>query len=133
MKHTPTGCGAFKNLEYYPKRKDNKKINGFSNTYKRMSWDKPAPIRTMNNGNIGSCDNVHPGYLKSDGTYSDARVLTIHELLIISSLPTDWNIPNWVNETLIRQVIGEGIPPLLMKNILREIKIKDEKSRILNN
>lgn len=124
MKHTPTGQSAFKNQEHYPKREDNQKINGFSNTYKRMSWDEPASIRTMNNGNIGSHSNVHPGYPKLDGTYSDARVLTIHELLIISSLPTDWNIPNWASETLIRQVIGEGVPPLLMKNILGEIKIK---------
>ncbi|CAI2162248.1 13533_t:CDS:2 [Funneliformis geosporum] len=87
MKHTPTGCSAFKNLKHYPKKEDSQKINGFHNTYKRMNWDEPAPARTMNSGNIGSHNNVHPGNLKPDGTYSDARTLTVHELLIVSSLP----------------------------------------------
>ncbi|MDQ7066585.1 MAG: hypothetical protein Q9M40_00455 [Sulfurimonas sp.] len=30
---------------------------------------------------------------KEDGTYSDARVLTPLELMILTSLPADWNIP----------------------------------------
>lgn len=122
MKNTPTGCSAFKNIEHYPKKENKEKISGFHNTYKRMNWDAPAPARTMNNGNIGSHNNVHPGYKKPDGTYSDARVLTIHELLIVSSLPINWNIPEWASETLIRQVIGEAVPPLLMKNVLKKIK-----------
>ena len=53
--------------------------------------------------------------------YSDARTLTIYELLILSSLPTDWNIPDWANETLIRNVIGEGIPPLLIKKAVETL------------
>ena len=61
-----------------------------------------------------------------DGTeeeryYSDARTLTIYELLIVSSLPLDWNIPEWASDTLIRKVIGEGIPPLLIKTALMQI------------
>ena len=56
-----------------------------------------------------------------DGTYSDARVLTPLELMILSSLPTDWNIPHDTPEILIRQVIGESIPPLLIKKIASKI------------
>lgn len=74
----------------------------------------------MYNRTIGSQNNVHPGrYIGKDSDgydlYSDARVLSIYELMIITSLPHNWNIPEWASEHLIRQVIGEGIPPLLVK------------------
>ena len=39
----------------------------------------------------------------------------------MSSLPLDWNIPDWAGDTLIRKVIGEGIPPLLIKSALKQI------------
>lgn len=65
---------------------------------------------------------VHPGrkYISSNGEelYSDPRVLTIYELLIVMSLPLDWPIPDWASEQLIRNVIGEGIPSLLVKKIM---------------
>lgn len=110
MKHTPTGKTALDNKIYFP-QKDGRKIKGFSTTYKRIDWDKPAPTVTMCNGAISSQNNVHPGRLKSDGTYSDARVLSILELLRIMGLPDNWNIPSWASDNLIRKVIGEGFPP----------------------
>ena len=126
MRHTPTGCSAMKNEEYYPKKEDGSRIKGFHNTYKRMSWDAPAPARTMNSGNIGSHNNVHPGRLLPDGTYSDARVLTLRELFIVSSLPDEWDIPKGYTDNFIRQVIGEAIPPKLSFNIVKEIGKSDE-------
>ena len=75
----------------------------------------------MRNEIISSQNNVHPGRLKHDGTYSDARVLTIRELLIIMSLPPDLDIPNNISDTKIRQLIGEGIPPKMVYEIVREI------------
>lgn len=125
--HTPTGKTAFDNVdEFKPKKIDGTFVKGFKNTYKRQSWDKPAFTVTMFNRTIGSQNNVHPGrYIGKDingyDLYSDPRVLTIYELLIVSSLPTDWNIPNWASEHFIRQVIGEGIPPLLVKKIMQEL------------
>ncbi len=71
----------------------------------------------MRNDAISSQRNVHPGRLKPDGTYSDARVLTPLELMIINSMPTDWNIPDDTPEILVRQCIGESIPPLLLKKV----------------
>ena len=56
-----------------------------------------------------------------DGTYSDARVLTPYELMILTSLPSGWNIPDDTPEILIRQVIGESIPPLMVEKIVGEI------------
>ena len=70
---------------------------------------------------------MHPGRLIQDSSdetkrvYSDARALSIYELLIVSSLPRDWNIPDWASDTLIRQVIGEGIPPLLIKKAIESL------------
>lgn len=121
MKHTAEGCSAMTNEFYYPKKADGTKIKGFHNTYKRMKWDAPAPARTMNNGNIGSHNNVHPGRKLKDGTYSDARVLTLRELFIVSSLPEEWQIPEGLTDTFIRHIIGEAIPPMLAFNIVKMI------------
>ena len=121
MYHTKTGCTAFDNPYYFPRKEDGTKSKGYNTTYKRMDWDKPAPTVTRYNGVIGSQCNVHPGRLEKNGTYSDPRVLTIYELMIVSSLPDNWNIPKWASETLIRYVIGEGIPPLLIKKIFLEL------------
>ena len=86
-----------------------------------MNWDKPAPTITMRNDAISSQLNVHPGRKLKNGTYSDARVLTPLELMLLSSLPQDWNIPDNTPELLIRKCIGECIPPLLIKNIVAQI------------
>ncbi|MCF0117591.1 MAG: DNA cytosine methyltransferase [Bacilli bacterium] len=121
MAHTPEGKSAMKNEIYYPKKPNGDRIKGFHNTYKRMKWDEPCPARAMNNGNMGGHNNVHPGRLLDDGTYSDARVLTLRELFIVSSLPPDWNLPNWCTDTLIRTVIGEAIPPRFSESIIKMI------------
>lgn len=123
MKHTPTGKTAFENIVHYP-QKDNRRIKGFSTTYKRIDWNRPAPTITMANGSISSQNNVHPGRDNNDGTYSDARVLTILEIIRLTGLPDNWSIPDWASDNLIRQVIGEAIPPNLVKNILAGIKKK---------
>lgn len=121
MKHTPSGQSAFSNKFYYPKKKDGTRIKGYESSYRRLDWDKPASTITIRNDCIASQRNVHPGRLLSDGTYSDARVLTPLELMILTSLPKDWNIPDNTPELLIRQVIGESIPPIMIEKIVEEI------------
>ena len=91
----------------------------------RMDWDKAAPTITSYNHTISSFQNVHPGRLLPDGTYSDARVLTIFEMIRIMSLPDDWDIPDWASTQLIRTVIGEGVPPEALRRIVKELKIKE--------
>ena len=122
MKHTPTGESAFSNEIFYPKKIDGTRIKGYESSYRRISWDAPAPTITIRNDCIASQRNVHPGRLMKDGTYSDARVLTPLELMILNSLPTNWGIPDDTPELLIRQCIGESIPPLLLKEIIGGIK-----------
>ncbi len=127
MMHTPEGHSAFENEIYYPKLKNGKRSKGYKNTYKRQWWDKPAYTITRYTSRIGSQNNGHPGRLiKDDGTeegriYSDARTMTIYELMILSSLPIDWNIPDWASDNLIRESIGEGVPPLLIEAALKSL------------
>lgn len=41
--------------------------------------------------------------------------------MLLDSLPANWNIPDDTPELLIRQCIGESIPPLMLKEIVRGI------------
>ncbi|WP_368259834.1 DNA cytosine methyltransferase, partial [Clostridium paraputrificum] len=121
MKHTASGNTAIDNEEYYPKKDNGDRIKGYRTCYKRMSWDKPALTITMRNEIISSQNNVHPGRLRSDGTWSDARVLTLRELLIVSSLDGDLDIPEFISDTSFRHLVGEGVPPLMLNKILEGI------------
>jgi len=116
--HTPSGKTALHNKVHYPKKEDGTRIKGFATTYKRIEWDKPAPTITMANGSVSSQNNVHPGRKKEDGTYSDARVLTLKEIFILTGLPDNWEPPEWASENLVRHVIGEGVPPRLIDALL---------------
>ena len=118
MRHTMPGRSALANDVYYPKKEDGTKIKGFHNTFKRMVWDQPCPARTTYSGSMSSHNNVHPGRLLPDGTYSDARVLTLLETFIVSSIPEDIEFPKDTTDTFIRTVIGEAIPPRLMERIV---------------
>ena len=121
MKHTPPGKSAIYNDVYYPKKEDGSRIKGFHNTFKRMVWDQPCPARTTYCGSISSHNNVHPGHLLSDGTYSDPRVLTLLETFIVSSIKEDIKFPENATDTFIRTIIGEAIPPALMEKIVNKI------------
>lgn len=121
LKHTPTGKSAIANEIYYPKKEDGTRIKGFHNTFKRMVWDQPCPTRTTFSGSMSSHNNVHPGRLLPDGTYSDARVLTLLETFIVSSIPNDVDFPKGSTDTFIRTVIGESIPPKLMMKVIEKI------------
>lgn len=123
MRHTAPGKSAIANEVYYPKKEDGTRIKGFHNTFKRMVWDAPCPARTTYSGSISSHNNVHPGYLMKDGTYSDPRVLTLLETFIVSSIPEDIEFPKDSTDTFIRTIIGEAIPPHLMERI---IELMDE-------
>ncbi|MCL1946495.1 MAG: DNA cytosine methyltransferase [Chitinivibrionia bacterium] len=121
LKHTQTGKSAIYNDVYFPKKEDGTRIRGQHNTYKRVSWDMPCPARTTYNGSVISHNNVHPGRLLPDGTYSDARVFTLLETFIISSIPDTVRFPEWASDTFIRTMIGEAIPPKLLTKIVEGI------------
>lgn len=123
MRHTPTGKSAFDNAVYFPKHANGDRIRAYNTTYRRMEWNKPAPAITMRNDAISSQMNVHPGRKKKDGTYSDARVLTPRELLMINGMePEIWN-KICVPEILLRKVLGEGVPPLLLNAVISPLLV----------
>lgn len=124
MMHTPSGKSAIYNPVFYPQKNDGTPVVAHHNHYRRMAWEKPSRTITQNNGVISSLACVHPGRpYDKDGEllYSDPRVLTIYELLVVSTLPLDWQIPSWAKETLIRKVIGEGIPSRLITVIVEQL------------
>lgn len=115
--HTSTGSSAMKNEIYYPKKENGERISGFHNTYKRMKWEEPAPARTTYSGSVSSHNNVHPGRLMEDGTYSDPRVLSLLETFLVSTISPDIEFPEGTSDTFIRTIIGESIPPLMLEKI----------------
>ncbi|OZT78258.1 DNA (cytosine-5-)-methyltransferase [Salinicoccus roseus] len=122
MKHTPTGKSAFENIHYFPIKENGERVKGYNSSYRRIKWETPAPTITIRSDAISSQRNVHPGTPLDDGIYSDARVLSILELMRLTGLPDNWNIPDDTPELLIRQIIGECIPPLLVEALAKEIK-----------
>jgi len=121
LKHTPSGKSAIANEVYFPKKEDGTRIKGFHNTFKRMVWEQPCPTRTTFSGSMSSHNNVHPGKLMPDGTYSDARVLTLLETFIVSSVPENIDFPKDSSDTFLRTIIGESIPPKLMMKVIEKI------------
>lgn len=124
MMHTPTNESAIYNEIYYPKKIDGTRVKAHYNQYRRLAWDTPSRCLTQNNGVISSLACVHPGRPYKNGSeilYTNPRVMTIYEVMIVSSLPLDWPIPEWADENLIRKVIGEGIPSKLIKVIVESL------------
>lgn len=127
MQYTPTGQTAFDNPEAHrPVKEDGTPVRGYHNTYKRQNWDTPAYTVTMDNRKISSQNNVHPGRLvgvdeNGEQIYSDARALTLYELMRVMSLPDDWNVPADTEEAFLRRIIGEGIPPLFIRSLFAQI------------
>ena len=128
MMHTPEGCTAWNNEIYYPTLANGEKSKGFKNTYKRQWWDKPAYTVTKYTSRIGSQENGHPGVAIVDSPdeqtriWSDARVMTVFELMRVSSLPDDWNIPENASSNVLREVMGEGVPPRLLEHAIIELE-----------
>jgi DNA (cytosine-5)-methyltransferase 1 len=135
MLHTPTGKSAIYNEIYKPKNKDGSEIKAHHNHYRRMKWDMPARTITMFNNYISTLATVHPGrpyQCNGETLYSDPRALSIYELLIVMSIPVDWPIPEWVNDSHLRSVIGEGIPSKMARDIVHELIVNLENIRYEN-
>lgn len=130
MIHTPEGNTAWNNKIYYPTLADGTKSKGYKNTYKRQWWDKPAYTITKYTSRIGSQENGHPGYpiVDSDNEeeriWSDPRTMTIFELMRLMSLPDNWGIPDNASANVIREVLGEGVPPRLIEQALISLERK---------
>lgn len=122
-KNTPLYCERCGHLLPRPwveeKGSGEKRImKGYTSAYKRMSWDEPASTLTQNFQYACSDNKVHP---------SQTRVLSLWEGIVIQTIdqyPYSFKIDGkLVRDGLIRDTIGEGVPPrvvdLICKNILK--------------
>lgn len=140
-KDTPKGviyctkCGTLLNRPLVEKKgEEPRPVLGYDTSYKRMPPDVPAKTLTQNSG-VFSSDNK--------GHYCENRVLSLREILILATM---LNIPKteglfqgavfeWdgkydfssqmssqekyrIQKSIIRQAIGESIPPLAMKRMI---------------
>ncbi len=99
-------------------------VKGFRSSYRRMWWNKPAGTLTMNSGVISSDIKGHP---------EQNRVLSLREIMKLSTVDDKrwgqtydfsgvalgkWDKTGSFSPRLVREVIGESIPPLAMKRIV---------------
>jgi DNA (cytosine-5)-methyltransferase 1 len=88
-------------------------MKGYTSAYKRMSWDSPAGTLTRNLSYACSDKKLHP---------EQHRTLSLHEAMIlhtISDYRFDWKRADGkkVSDKLIRELIGESIPPAGLEKI----------------
>ena len=108
-------------------------IKGYKTSYRRMLPNEPANTITMNSGVASSDNKLH---------YSQNRVLTLREILVLTTVydlpekkgfkPFPWSgkydfsksmkhSDYLLQKNLIRQVLGESIPPLAMQRMVYSI------------
>lgn len=116
-------CGSLLPRPYVEEKQTGIKriMKGYTSAYKRMSWDEPASTLTQNFQYACSDNKVHP---------SQSRVLSLWEAMIlqtISSYPFSFYIDGKLaRDGLIRDTIGESVPPKIIDIICKHI-VKIEK------
>ena len=113
-------CGSLLPRPYVEDKYSGEKrlMKGFVSAYKRMYWDEPASTITQNFQYVSTDNKVHP---------TQTRVLSLLEALrlqTISDYEYTFKVNNkLVKDGLIRDSIGESVPPhiidLIVKNILQ--------------
>lgn len=94
-------------------------MSGFTSAYKRMRGDLPASALTRNFSYACSDQKIHP---------TQHRVLSLHEAMIIHTISEYsyiWNRSDNIktSDKLIRDVIGESIPPKGLEKIFKKLVI----------
>lgn len=110
-------CGTLLPRPYVEDKDGTKRLmKGFVSAYKRMRWDEPASTLTQNFQFACSDNKLHP---------SQNRVLSIYEALILQSI---WSYPysfevdgKMVSDGLIRDTIGESVPPRMIDKVIQKI------------
>ncbi len=103
-------CNALLPKPVIKKNESLRLIRAFKTAYRRMAMNRPANALTTNSGVISSDVKGHP---------LENRVMSLREIMIIGSicgyndveLPWSYDFSN-VHDKIIREVIGECIPPM---------------------
>ena len=117
---TPIRCYNCGNLLPRPWVKINgeyRLMKGYTSSYRRMKWDMPANALTTNLSYACSDSKIHP---------EQNRVLSLKEAFIIHTID-DYEY-YWtrkdnkkVSDKLIREIIGESIPPKGLEKIAKHL------------
>ncbi len=93
----------------------------------RKFWDKPSNTIDTGNGAVLGLRTIHPGRLRKDGTYSDARPLTLLEVFLVNGLE-NYEIPDKFKnrENFVRNLMGEIFLPKLCERICLEVPVGDD-------
>ncbi len=111
-------CGALLPRPWVEDKKTGEKrlMKGFMSAYKRMRWDEPASTLTQNFQYACSDNKLHP---------DQSRVLSLYEGLVLQSIADydySFNIHGKLcSDGLIRDTIGESVPPRVMDFICAHI------------
>lgn len=116
-------CGAVLPRPWVEDKSGEKRLmKGFVSAYKRMFWDEPASTLTQNFQYACSDNKLHP---------SQTRVLSLYEGLVLQTIAAyDYSFVvngKTVGDGLIRDTIGESVPPRVIDLICRNmIEISEE-------
>lgn len=111
-------CGELLPRPWVEDKKTGEKrlMKGFVSAYKRMLWDEPASTLTQNFQYACSDNKLHP---------SQSRVLSLYEGLVLQSIADyDYSFEingKLVSDGLIRDTIGESVPPKVIDQICKKI------------
>jgi DNA (cytosine-5)-methyltransferase 1 len=103
-------------------------MKGYTSAYKRMGWDQPASTLTRNLSYACSDNKLHP---------EQNRVLSLYEAMVIhtiSKFDYQWKRADGkkVSDKLIREVIGESIPPYgLLKIFIQLVKLLKQEEDVM--
>ncbi len=111
-------CGSLLPRPYTVENNEKRIMRGYTSAYKRMSWNLPAPTITRNLSFPCSDNKIHP---------QENRVLSLAEACKLQSI-SDYNYSlgpiilggkelKLAPDTLIRNIIGESVPPMITAKI----------------
>lgn len=118
--HTPircVSCGELLPRPWVKQKGEYRLMKGFTSAYRRMKWDLPANALTTNLSYACSDSKLHP---------EQHRVLSLYEAFILHTVdlyPFQWYRADGkkVSEKLVREIIGESIPPKGLEYVLKYI------------
>lgn len=110
-------CGELLPRPWVKKNNEYRLMKGYTSSYRRMKWDMPANALTTNLSYACSDSKIHP---------EQNRVLSLKEAFIIHTIDDYeyfWtrNDNKKVSDKLIREIIGESIPPKGLEKIIMHL------------
>jgi len=115
-------------------------VKGFDTSYRRMNWNEPAKTITQNSGTYSSDGKGHP---------EQNRVLSLLEVLMLQTVHSSPKVkvpwdgkykfeflsedkksfsPKKSIDTIIRDIVGESIPPLGMQAIIKHLRYLEKQN-----